>query len=256
MMKSSPDRPAKRRSGRPSPHVAAGRRRSGTFLTLTIGLACVVTSAPAELSAQESARARAQATLPAEVVAELDALAAEMAPAGVPAEPLYTKALEGAAKRVPPDRLLPAVRSYADRLGRARRALGPTAGMPLLVAGADALQRGVPDDALRGLPSDLPRSPVAVLVLAELVESGVPTDRALETLREAMARRTRDARMLDIPARVRRLVRDGVPPREAIDRVRRQLRARGGMVGPALPLGDASLSDRRIRDWRRRLSGG
>lgn len=241
-MKTSPDRTVK-------------RRRSGTFLTLTTVLACVGIGTPAEAVAQESARARAQATLPAQVVAELDALVAEMEPAGVPGEPLYAKALEGAAKRVPPGRLVPAVRAYADRLGRARTALGPTAGVPLLVAGADALQRGVPDEALRGLPSDRPRSAVAVLVLAELVESGVPTDRALETLREAMARRTQDARMLDIPARVRRLVRDGVPPREAIDRVRRQLRARGGMVGPAVPLGDAPLTDQRITDWRRRTTG-
>ena len=48
----------------------------------------------------------------------------------------------------------------------------------LLVAGADALQRGVPSDALRSLDSEAGRSPMAVLVLAELHETGVPTDRA------------------------------------------------------------------------------
>ncbi|MDX1492848.1 MAG: hypothetical protein R3253_02150 [Longimicrobiales bacterium] len=204
----------------------------------------------------ETARARAERTLPPDVFQELTRLSAEMEASGVPAEPLFAKALEGAAKRVPPDRLVPAVRVHAGRLAMAREALGPGADAPLLVAGADALQRGVPADALRSLPRDRPRSPVALLVLAELMESGVPTDRALDTVRQAMQQRTQDARMLDIPARVRRLVRDGVPPREAIDRVRRMMRRdRGGMVGPHLPVGDQPLADQRILDWRRSRGG-
>lgn len=208
---------------------------------------------PATAGAAESARARAQRTLPAEVFAELAQLSAEMEATGVPGEPLFAKALEGAVKRVPPDRLVAGVRAHAGRLQMAREALGPGANAPLLVAGADALQRGVPADALRSLPSDRPRSPVALLVLAELMESGVPTDRALETVQQAMRQRIQDRRMLDIPARVRRLVRDGVPPREAIDRVRRMMRRdRGGMVGPHLPVGDGALADQRIIDWRRR----
>jgi hypothetical protein len=115
----------------------------------------------------------------------------------------------------------------------------------------------VPGDALRSLPKDGPRSPVAVLVLAELLESGVPTDRALAVLRQAMEQRTRDARMLDIPARVRRLVRDGLSPREAMDRVRRALRRdRGGNVGPAMHPGDDAKAGQRLRDRRRRRGGG
>jgi hypothetical protein len=53
------------------------------------------------------------------------------ATSGVPDEPLYVKALEGAAKRVPPERLVPAVREYAARLGEARLALGAGAPVPL-----------------------------------------------------------------------------------------------------------------------------
>ena len=150
----------------------------------------------------------------------------------MPGDPLFNKALEGQAKRVPAQLLMPAVRAYAGRLGQARSALGPAASVPLLVAGADAIQRGVPSDALRALPQDRPRSPVALLVLAELLESGVPTDRALEVLRVSMDQRMQDTRMLDIPVRVRRLIRNGVPPQEAIDRVRRMMqRDRGGAFG-------------------------
>ena len=78
---------------------------------------------------------------------------------------------------------------------------------------------------------------MAVLVLAELLESGVPTDRALAILRQAMEQRTQDTRMLDIAARVRRLIRDGVPPHEAVDRVRRALQRDRAGVGPPVPPG-------------------
>jgi hypothetical protein len=86
-------------------------------------------------------------------------------------------------------------------------------------------------------------------VLAELLESGVPADRALAILRVSMNQRMQDARMLDIPARVRRLIRSGVPPQEAIERVRRTMqRDRGGALVPALPTGDRPINDRRLRD--------
>lgn len=223
----------------------------GRLLGLAVTLTMLLT---VPLAGQETPRERARRTLPSDVFAELSRLGAEMEASGVPAAPIFNKALEGWAKRVPPERLMPAIREHAGRLHQAHDALGPAADVSLLVAGADALRRGVPADALRSLPRDRPRSPMALLVLAELLESGVPTDRALQTLRQAIQQRTRDDRMLDIPARVRRLVRDGVAPRDAIDRVRRQLRRdRGGMVGPGLPVGDRPLADRRILD---RSGGG
>lgn len=194
------------------------------------------------LQAQETPRERAERTLPAEVLRELSALAVEMDEASVPTEPLYAKALEGAAKRVPAAMLLPAVRSYAGRLGDARQAFGLAAPTPLIVAGADAIQRGVTVEALRGLPSDRPRSPMAVVALADLLESGVPVDRALAILREIMSQRVGDDRMLDVSARVRRLIRDGLTPQEAIDRVRRNLqRLRDGSLGPPVPPGSTPV---------------
>jgi hypothetical protein len=204
------------------------------------------------LTAQDAARERARQMLPPDVFEGLTSMAEELTGQGIPSEPLYNKALEGMAKRVSPDRLIPAVRMYADRLGSARRALGPTAAVPLLVAGADAIQRGVPPTALESLPSDRPRTAVAVLVLAELHESGVPTERALAVLRQALDQRTDEARMLDITARVRRLIRDGVPPDEAVDRVRRTLRRDRGRVGPPVPPGSEPTTTDAVRD---RLSG-
>jgi hypothetical protein len=200
------------------------------------------------LAAQESARERAQRTLAPQIFEQLSLLAAEMSTSGVPDEPLYVKALEGAAKRVPPERLVPAVREYAARLGEARLAFGAGAPVPLLVAGADALQRGVSREALRSLPSDRPRSPMAVLALAELLEAGVPMGRALEILREAMAQRTADDGMLDISARVRQLIRQGVAPQDAVDRVRRALLRERARIGPAVPPGSEPISRDRPRN--------
>jgi hypothetical protein len=192
---------------------------------------------------QETARDRAARTLPAPVFDELSSLAASVEVSGIPEEPLFAKALEGAAKRVPPDRLVPAVREYAGRLRLSREALGVDADVPLLVAGADALQRGVAASALRDLPRDRPRSPMAVLVLAELVENGVPVDRALEMVRDAMGERAQDQRMLDASARVRMLIRQGVRPRDAVERVRATLR-NAGRAGPALPPGSEPVRGR------------
>ncbi len=95
-----------------------------TLLTLAILIA------PAA-HAQESARARAQRTLPADVFANVSALAVDGSSSGIPDGPLFNKALKGVAKRVPMDRLMPAIETLAGRLGRARTALGPTAGVPL-----------------------------------------------------------------------------------------------------------------------------
>ena len=135
-----------------------------TTLRLAVAATLVsMTGFSAPVAAQQTPQQRAQATLPVEVYEEVSAVAREMAASGVPAGPLFNKALEGAAKRVPPAQLVPAVRAYGGRLQQARTALGPTAGVPLLVAGAvDSLKDGltraaqaVVSGAAQGTLSDL-----------------------------------------------------------------------------------------------------
>jgi hypothetical protein len=203
---------------------------------------------PGPLGAQESARDRAREVLPAQLFQSVEALATEVAQEGIPSEPLYNKALEGMAKHVPSDRLLPAVTRYAGQLRQARGAFGSEGTVPLLVAGADALQRGVDFETLRRLgqrEGDGPGpTPMAVLVLADLVEAGVPAERALGVLQEAMRMRTREQEMLGISARVRQLMRQGQSPQDAAEQVRRSLqRGRGGGgVGPPVPPGSEPVT--------------
>ncbi len=208
-----------------------------------LALMVFLAASAGSLGAQETARDRARELLPAQIFESVDALATEVSQEGIPSEPLYNKALEGRAKHVPADLLLPAVTRYAGQLRQARGAFGSEGTGPLLVAGADALQRGVGLETLRRLgqgEGDSPRpSPMAVLVLADLVEAGVPAERALGVLQEAMRMRTQEQQMLGISARVRQLMRQGQSPQDAAEQVRRSLqRGRGGGgVGPPVPPG-------------------
>ena len=209
------------------------------------------------LEAQETARTRAERVLPPAVFRDVSALADQVSSSGIPDEPLFNKALEGMAKRVPPARLFPAIQAYAGRLGDARGALGPAATVPLLVAGADALRRGVSSDALGSLDRNRGRSPMAILVLAELVESGVPVDRALAVLREAMAQQAGDDRILNIPARIRNMIRNGTAPTDAADRIRRLLGTSGSTTDglPPVPPGSEPTTKERITDVLTRPGG-
>ena len=215
-----------------------------------LAFALLLSFAASPASAQETPRTRAQGALPEDVFLQVDAVARSAAREGIPADVLFNKALEGAAKRVPADRLLPAVEAYAGRLREARFAFGPEAHAPLLVAGADALQRGVGRELLRGLGQSEERSPMAVLVLADLVETGISNDQALELVREAMQRRARQQDMLDMPGEVRRLMRQGRSAQDAVEQVRRGLsRGRGGAMTPPVAPGSEPMT-------RQRTGGG
>jgi hypothetical protein len=217
---------------------------------LTVALLMAATHGIA--AGQETSRSRAQEILPPSVFQQIEAIALEVGEEGIPNELLFNKALEGAAKRVPEGRLVPAVQAYAGRLRQAQAAFGLGSAPPLLVAGADALQRGVGPEVLRRLREGQDLSPMAVLVLADLMESGVSSEHALAMVREALQRRAREQEMLGIPEQVRRLMRQGQSAQEAAEQVRRAMqRRRGGGVGPPVPPGSEPVTQER----RRRMGG-
>lgn len=183
---------------------------------------------------------RIRAQLPTEAADRIEALVEEASATGVPAEPLMAKALEGAAKRVPADRVVGAVAEYADRLRSASDLLPASPDAASIVSAAGALRRGVSEDAVRSLGRDAgANAPVALVVLGDLVELGAPVDGAMEVVREAMERGGEGDQLLSVSDAVRRLVRQGTPPGRAISEMRR------GMTGGGPPPWARGASSRR-----------
>jgi len=134
--------------------------------------------------------------------------------ANVPVHPLIRKALEGAAKRAPGERIISAVRTLAADLAVARRALGADADESALAAGVSALRAGVSASSLREFRTV--RQPVALAwpltVLADLVSRGVPTDTATYTILSLARNGATDAAFSSFERQVLHDIDAGVPP--------------------------------------------
>ena len=150
--------------------------------------------------------------LPPEAQAPVGALVDSARAAGLPAEPLVQRALEGATKQAPGDLIVAAVRRLAADLGRARDALGSTASPAELSAGAAALRAGAPPAVLTKLRRAR-RQPVTMplAVLTDLVASGVPMDSAAAAVL-TLAARAGDADLVEFRRAVERDIALGAPP--------------------------------------------
>jgi hypothetical protein len=136
---------------------------------------------------------------------------------GLPVEPLVDRALEGAAKRAPGERIVAAVRRLKAELAAARDALGVSASTAELTAGASALRAGAGPDDLRRLRELRSAQPVTVAaaVLADLVAVGVPADSATAAVL-ALASQVDDADFLAFRRNVERDVAMGASPIAAL----------------------------------------
>lgn len=187
--------------------------------------------------------ARAKAVLPPDAMRELERAVDAARSRGLPTEPLVDKALEGAAKGVPAERILAVVRQLADELGRAHELVaGSGSATPAdVTAVADAIRRGVPEGAVRllrdGSVADEPIA-LAVHTLADLLDRGVPVDVALDVLGAWRSHGARPDQLRELPAAVERLIREGVLPAQAAAAVASSVRAGhgpGAARGPAKP---------------------
>jgi hypothetical protein len=110
---------------------------------------------------------------------------------GIPAALLESKIAEGKAKGVSMDRIADAVERREVALEKASQALRsqPDAASSLGV-GADAVEAGVSEAALKAVADNAPRDRrnVAIAVLTELVQQGHVPEAALERVREALKR--------------------------------------------------------------------
>lgn len=103
---------------------------------------------------------------------------------GLPTEPLIQKALEGASKGAPGDRIIAAVRSLSGNMIAARSALGRESTEQEIVAGVAALRAGASPQAIRELRQARASRDVAVplAVLADLVALGVQVETAYQSV--------------------------------------------------------------------------
>jgi hypothetical protein len=136
----------------------------------------------------------------------------------LPVDPLVQKALEGASKRAPTDRIVVAVRRLSTQLGAARTALGDAASSAELVAGASALQAGVKADVLASLRTDYPKAALTVPlgVLAELIARGVPADTGAMAVAALVESGVSDAQIVALRRDVERDIEVGAPPTTAL----------------------------------------
>jgi len=218
--------------------TTANISRAGILFVVAglVGLGPVAGSASGqqtEGAEAERSQARLERALPPGDLDRIRAMARDLADEGIPPQLIRRKALEGIAKGVPPDRIVGVLEDYSVRLREARGLLGAggvaTADAPGLAAAAEAVRRGVPPEAIRGVareaaadgaPEGGRRLAVPLLVLGDLMEAGVPADQALELVEEGMRRGAPEQGMLNFSAAVQRRIRMGEDPATAFQQVR------------------------------------
>lgn len=182
---------------------------------------------------------RAKAALPADAARGLEQAVANARTRGLPADALVDKALEGVAKHAPANLILDAVRRRLEQLGRADAALrsyGPPRANDV-VSAADALQRGVGEDVVKRVRSGAHEGePVglAIHVLADLMDRGVPVDVGFEMLSSWRAHGADADELRQMPAAVDRLMRDGESPGAAGRAVAATVGRAKGVTPPGL----------------------
>jgi hypothetical protein len=191
-----------------------------------VGVVILLLALPAALRSQTPDLNAILSGYSAAEAARLEAFITQPRWDGFPTELLLEHTAEGAIKGVKADRLLAALEEYADRIDQAHGILGDRATITSLEATADALNRGVPVSIVRTVAAVNPRDDhltASMVALGDLVAAGVPPDEAESLLLDAADRRQDNDDVLGLPARVRRLVRQGYQPTDAAAEVKRAM---------------------------------
>ena len=191
-------------------------RSIGLALALAFGVLL-----PLGLAAQDVAT-RLDGRVSPEVGRAVQGIAADAAARGLPVEPLVQKAIEGAAKGVPGDRVIAAVRALAGHLAEAAKVLqvpgvaAPTA--DVVEGAADALAAGLGGSQVRDLVgvSRPPYDPALTLqVAATLTGLGVPPTQAVQLLEGMISAGRAPGDLLGLPGQVQAGVVRGATPAQA-----------------------------------------
>lgn len=167
-------------------------------------------------------------TIPAKLAAPtrtaLQRLIDSASVAGLPVDPLYSKAQEGAFRGADDARVLAAVQRLARDLGDARSALGDSTSAEEITAAANALRAGIATADLTRLRETRAkgrhaehRLTVALVVLADLAMRGVPPSLAAASVNELVARNVSDGMLITFRQTVERDLVNGRSPTSALD---------------------------------------
>ena len=187
-------------------------------LTLTLVLA---TTLAGGLGAQD-VQARLDRRVSPEVQRAVRGITADAAARGLPVDPLVQKAIEGAAKGVPADRVIAAVRALAGRLAEAMAAVreGGVAAPSgdVVEGGADALNAGLGGPQVSHLVrvSQPPYDPALTLqVAATLAALGVPAKQTVQLIEGMIKDGRSPSDLLGLPGQVQAGVAQGATPDQA-----------------------------------------
>jgi hypothetical protein len=184
--------------------------------TLFAVVALALVQSPGRLVAQsDSASTQSQLVargMGADVAASIGAVVRQTNERGLPGRAIAEKAVEGAFKRVPPQRIVAAVRDLAQRLERARtdlRGSGVSSPAGIVIAGsAEASAQGIGTrhqvQLIRAARSDSAAS-AGLSVAAALVVQGLDGATAASLVAAAYERGQSVAQVLDLPAAARAL---------------------------------------------------
>lgn len=187
--------------------------RTRSLPTLLAALALAALAGTARVAGAQAPAAdptdRLKVVLPADVAEHVLATIADARARQLPADALAQRALKFAAKGVPPERIAGAIDEQARRMDDARSALqrgrpaGPSGDE--IEAGAEAMRRGVSGAEVSALAKSAPSGrslAVPLFVVGNLVDRGLPSDEALQRVRERLAARAADADIERLPADV------------------------------------------------------
>jgi hypothetical protein len=157
---------------------------------------------PMSVAAQQDAVDRLAELLPPQMVEQIQGRVERTRTMNLPTRAVANLALEGAAKGRSVEEVLTAVDVLISDMGRGRQALeagGRPAGSDEIEAAATALRMGIEGSEVAELARSGPlgRSlAVPLLVMGGLAQRGLPSDQALEAVRERLAARAPDAELL------------------------------------------------------------
>jgi hypothetical protein len=174
------------------------------------------------LAAQDNVSARLAGRVPPALAAAVSALVDSARTRGLPGAPLVDKALEGAVKGAPPDRILTAVRTVLDQLDASataqRTAASPTPGDDAVEAGAFALAAGLtPSDIgviARSADQTHPAA-VALQVAGALAALGVPRTETVGLVRASIQSGRPVGDLVSLPGQVQAAIARGAMPAAA-----------------------------------------